>query len=229
MGTKETILKTPFEKKRQLNFLENEIGKAASCFLFKHFKLDDPIETGILATSNRFNIKLLYNPEMEFNKFRNVVNLKRINDIDRINKFFETVNQKLQEDGKFAGCVETKDLRKERILKKIPPVLNYAYYILDYIFKRIFPKLPVTKRIYFMLTRGRNRVITKAETFGRLYSCGFKIIADKQCSKLLYFVARKVGEPDYNMEPSYGLIFRMKRIGRDGKMIKVFKLRTMHP
>jgi len=31
------------------------------------------------------------------------------------------------------------------------------------------------------------------------------------------------------MDPSYGPIYRMPRIGKNGKIIKVFKFRTMHP
>jgi lipopolysaccharide/colanic/teichoic acid biosynthesis glycosyltransferase len=45
----------------------------------------------------------------------------------------------------------------------------------------------------------------------------------------LYFVGRKVNEPLFPTEPSYGPIVKLERIGKNGKMIKVYKLRTMHP
>ena len=53
------------------------------------------------------------------NYYDGIINLKRINDIRYINKFFEGINIKLPMGGKLVGCAETKNLRKERILRKL--------------------------------------------------------------------------------------------------------------
>ncbi len=192
-------------------------------FLSENINLNIP-NYSLLATTTKFNVDKL--PEKIYLK---IVNLKRINDIRFINKFFESVNRKLVDGGFFIGCVETKDQRKKRLLKKYPPVLNRIYYLFDFILKRVFPKFNVTKRIYFFLTRGENRVISKAETYGRLYSCGFKVINEREIHGCLYFVARKNRDPFYDMEPSYGPLVKLRRIGKNGKIIPVYKLRTMHP
>jgi lipopolysaccharide/colanic/teichoic acid biosynthesis glycosyltransferase len=42
-------------------------------------------------------------------------------------------------------------------------------------------------------------------------------------------VVKKKGEPAYNMSPSYGPVYKMPRIGKNGKVFGVYKLRTMHP
>ena len=99
--------------------------------------------------------------------YETIVNLKRVNDIKEINHFFYSVNLHLPMGGKFVGCVETKYLRRQRIMKKFPPVLNSIYYVLDFILKRVFPKLPVTRSIYYWLTGGRNKVMSRTETLGR--------------------------------------------------------------
>lgn len=192
-------------------------------FLSENIDLSIPNYT-LLATTTRFNVEKL--PEKAYLK---LVNLKRINDIRFINKFFEAINRKLIDGGIFIGCVETKDQRKKRILRKYPPILNRIYYFLDFILKRIFPKFNLTKRIYFFLTKGNNRVISKAETYGRLYSCGFKIMNEHEIRGWLYFVARKVRNPYFDMEPTYGPLVKLSRIGKNGKLIQVYKLRTMHP
>ncbi|MBS1514744.1 MAG: sugar transferase [Bacteroidetes bacterium] len=158
-----------------------------------------------------------------------IVNLQRINDIRHMNKFFEKVNEKLEMGGKFISYVETSFERKKRILNKFPKIISYPYYTLDYILKRVFPKWSVTKRIYFALTKGRNRVLSVAETLGRLVSCGFEILEYKEINNNLYFVTRKVKEPSYDMRPSYGPLIRMRRVGKNGKIIRVYKFRTMHP
>jgi len=91
------------------------------------------------------------------------------------------------------------------------------------------PKFALTKKLYFILTRGENRVLTKAETFGRLYSCGFELLDKKQIGNNLFFVALKVKKPINPKNPSYGPLIALERIGRNGKPIKVYKMRTMHP
>jgi lipopolysaccharide/colanic/teichoic acid biosynthesis glycosyltransferase len=120
-------------------------------------------------------------------------------------------------------------MRKKRILAKFPPGINYLYYSADFIIKRVFPKFLLTKKLYFVLTRGENRVLSKAETFGRLYSCGFEILDEVIIGKALYFVCIKVKEPLFPQNPSYGPLIGLERIGKGGKTIKVFKMRTMHP
>jgi len=200
-----------------------ESGEEVFQFLTENIDLNIP-NYSLLATTTRFNVDKL--PEKTYLK---LVNLKRINDIRFINKFFESINRKLIDGGIFIGCVETKDQRKKRIMRKYPPVLNRFYYLLDFILKRVFPKFNLTKRIYFFLTRGNNRVISKAETFGRLYSCGFQILNEKEINGWLYFVARKIRNPYYDMEPTYGPLVKLGRIGKNGKIIQVYKFRTMHP
>ena len=192
-------------------------------FVSENLDLNIP-DYSLLATTTRFNVDKL--PE---EAYKRIVNLKRINDIRFINKFFESVNHKLPNGGIFIGCVETKDQRKKRLFKKYPPVLNRIYYFFDFIIKRVFPKFNLTKRIYFFLTRGENRVVSKAETFGRLYSCGFRVVNEKEIRGWLYFVAIKARDPFHDMEPTYGPLVKLRRIGKNGKIIQVYKLRTMHP
>ncbi|MFP4089792.1 MAG: sugar transferase [Cyclobacteriaceae bacterium] len=199
-------------------------------FLSEYVDLRDRKDTLILNTCHIEDLhQYSHLNELLCCEQRNIVNLKKINDIRRINKFFEATNACLPMGGTFIGCVETKAIRKARILAKYPPVVRWVFYIADYIFKRIFPKVPLLKKLYFNVTKGRNRVITSVETLGRLYSCGFKVVDLHRTPKLLYFIAQKQKHPDFNTSPSYGPLFCMKRNGCNGKHIYVYKLRTMHP
>lgn len=208
-------------QKRQL--IQNEVGVNALSFIESSIHLGDP-DILLSSTSTKFNI--LNQPNSNYHY---VVNLKRINDTLRINKFFEAVNNKLTMGGLYINFVETYTTRKRRILKKFPPGINWVVYSIDFVFKRIMPKLWTTKKLYFTLTKGRNRVMSKAETFGRLYSCGFEILDERMINDELYFIAKKVAEPIFDTDPTYGPLIKLRRYGKDGKKIGVYKMRTMHP
>ncbi|MBK8489365.1 MAG: sugar transferase [Saprospirales bacterium] len=158
-----------------------------------------------------------------------LVNLTRLNDIRYINKFLESANQQLPLEGRFAGCVEVSQRRKERILKKYPKPFNKLYYGADFLVKRVWPKLPYLRGSYFALTQGRNRVVSEMETYGRLYSCGFRLVDTIEHEEKLYFIAEKTGEPAYNTEATYGPLINLRRVGQHGKLFKVYKMRTMSP
>jgi lipopolysaccharide/colanic/teichoic acid biosynthesis glycosyltransferase len=71
--------------------------------------------------------------------------------------------------------------------------------------------------------------LSKAETFGRLYSCGFEVVCEKKIGNELYFMARKIRVPFFDYSPTYGPLIRLKRFGKNGKLFGVYKARTMHP
>ena len=158
-----------------------------------------------------------------------IVKVERINDVRFLNKYFEEVNRKLKVGGVFKGNVETFSVRRMRLITKFPRPLNTIYLFFDTILVRILPKLRVTKNLYFSITKGKGRVLSKAETYGRLYSCGFKIIEEENLNTRFYFTAIKVKEPLYPKNPSYGFLISLERVGKNGKPIKVRKFRTMHP
>lgn len=158
-----------------------------------------------------------------------LINLHKINDIKHVNKYFELINTKLAKGGILIGCVETSGERKRRILNKYPKLISYPYYTFDFILKRVFPKWSFTKKIYFLITKGRNRVLSTTETLGRLYSCGYELVNKVEIKNKLYFSVKKVSKPKYDMHPTYGPLVKMQRIGKDGRMIRVYKFRTMHP
>ena len=199
-----------------------EVGKETLTFIRKYADLSNG-NTFLASTNTRFNIE-----KLRKDKFNNIVNIKRINDVRWINKFFETINSKISIGGYYVSSVETYTTRKKRVLRRLIKPFNWLHYSIDIFFTRVLPKVPFTKRIYFYVTKGHGRVLSRAETFGRLYSCGFEIVDEKFIGDELYFAARKIKEPVFDTNPTYGPIIRLKRHGKDGKLFNVYKLRTMH-
>jgi len=211
------------ESREQIkNIITGETSENVYDYISKYIDVGNP-KNLLVSTTTQFNIN-----KLQDNYYSSIINLHKINDFRRINKFFESVSTKLPYGGIYINSAETYPLRKRRIINEYPPVINYIYYFFDFIFTRVFPKLPVVKKFYFYVTLGRNRVISRAETLGRLYSCGFECIEEKFIDGYLYYVVRKIKEPAYDDNPTYGPFVRLQRYGKNGKLIGVYKMRTMH-
>lgn len=202
--------------------IADQIGADIYDFLNKHVKVEDQ-KTLLVSTAEEFNI---LNQKGDFNA---VINLMKVNNIRYINKFFNTVNKRLSNGNIFICRFETIGARKGKSKVGKVPVLRSIFITFEFIFLRVFPKIWGLKKIYFLFTRGRNRLLSKAEVLGRLVSCGFEIVNYESFEGLMYVVCKKVKDPEYNMNVSYGPIFKMERIGKNGKLIGVYKFRTMHP
>ena len=209
---------------RIFNAIEKECGTEMTQAIINMAgnKLTD--HTAVLSTTTIFNIDGLVHDKYDY-----IINLHKLNDIKKLDEFLDAVNNKLDVKGYFFCCVETKDQRKKRLLKKYPPVLNWIYYFLDFIVKRILPKLKFTRKLYFFLTRGNNAVLSRAEVLGRLSRGGFSIKQESFIGNQLCIEAIKKSDPVLKNGNIYGPLIALPRIGKEGKIIKVYKLRTMHP
>ncbi len=154
----------------------------------------------------------------------NIINNKR-----RVNKFFEEINDSLDYDNYFITAAETKENRKERIIRSAPTIFGYLLYVVDFFFHRLFAKLKFTRKLYFKITKGRKRAISLTELLGRLVSCGFNIIEHQEIGSRTYVISKKEREPVYDLNPTYGALVMLKRVGYKAKRIQLYKLRTMHP
>jgi lipopolysaccharide/colanic/teichoic acid biosynthesis glycosyltransferase len=152
-----------------------------------------------------------------------------MNDIRRINKFLEQTNESMDEGQLFVGSFETYRARRHRIIFYKVRILKYAWITSEFIFLRIFPKVPLLKQLYFSVTSGKGRLLSKAEMLGRLVCCGFEIVSHESINGITWFAAKKVKAPTYDKNASYGPLFKMRRIGKGGKIFHVLKFRTMHP
>jgi hypothetical protein len=160
---------------------------------------------------------------------RLMVNMQKVNDIRRINKYFLEVHRMLLPGGYFIGRAHTLKTHREWMFNKYPGYIVKYVYAVDFCINRVLPKLPVINKVYFALTNGRDRLISRAEVLGRLHFCGFEIVAEKTIDRRFCFIARKASQPAVNPNPTYGPFVELKRVGFNNEIVKVYKLRTMHP
>ena len=202
----------------------NESSKEVLKYISEHLDLKKYFSNIVFSTYSRS-----YVDNVDFNNVRSIVSFKRINHIRYINEHFRSVNKLLPNAGIYIGCVETYWERKLKIYRRFGQKLGRFIWIGDFILNRVFPRLRLLNRVYNFVTKGEYHTISSAEILGRLIYCGFDIIEYKIINGLFYFVVMKTREPSYDKSPSSYPIIKLMRIGKNKKIIGVYKFRTMHP
>lgn len=158
-----------------------------------------------------------------------VVNLHVLNDQINLNNYLLDVRKTLFDGGVFVGALLPHHYRYKRYINEHSFWVGNILYFFDFIWKRVFPKLPITREIYTAFSKEKDRAISLAEGLGRLVYCGFNILDLAVVDDVVYFASVKNRGLVPEKKFFYSPIFKMKRIGQYGKEINVYKLRTMYP
>lgn len=185
---------------------------------------DETSRLAIVSTSDAFNIQ-----NLEHSNYTCIINLKPMNSITGLDRFLDKVNSRLTDDGIFLCSVETLEQRASRLRKKYSSLGYYVIAVPDFIINRVAPRLRITRGLWEYLTGGANPTFSRAEVLGRLCRAGFTIRQEKFAGDLLCIKAQRQSDPAYANGNGYGLIIALPRVGREGEIFNVYKLRTMHP
>jgi len=210
------------------NALESAIEKESDCnvllFISEHLNLKQYYKSIILTTTSSSFID-----DVDFNNIGAIINMRKINVIQHPNGLLRSVNSLLPDGGIYVGRMETYAERKDLIYKQVGKYLGGFFWLADFVLHRVIPRIPYLDYLYFFLTGGEFHAISQAEALGRLVYCGFAIVNFKHINGLSYFIAKKTGKPSDQQHPSFYPIIKLNRVGKNGEMIGVYKLRTMHP
>jgi lipopolysaccharide/colanic/teichoic acid biosynthesis glycosyltransferase len=204
--------------------IQQESDQEVFQYISEHLDLKLYYESIILTTASSS-----YLEKVDFTNVRAIINFRKVNNIQQPNKLFRAVNTLLPDGGIYIGRLETYAERKELIYAQLGRFLGRFFWMADFFLNRVIPRIPYLEDLYHYITNGEFHAISHAELLGRLIYCGFDIIDFRSINGMTYFVVMKTGEPRVSEKPSYYPIIKLNRIGHHGKMIKVYKLRTMHP
>ncbi len=150
-----------------------------------------------------------------------------LNAIRYVNRYFRKANQKLKQDGYLVVFFDTAAKRRVQYYSKYPKFLADFLYFFDFLWHRVCPKIGLTRRFYYWCTKKSRKVFPRPEVLGRLYYCGFDVVSELYIHDRFCVIAQKRREPAEE-HPSYGMIVKLKRVGKDGEPIWVYKFRTMY-
>ena len=143
----------------------------------------------------------------------------RLNDVRRINRLLLACTAKLNPGG-YIVCAY-RPLENES--------LNLLQSIVVFVWHRACPKIPIVERVYFTLTRGKNRRLSRAEVWGRLAFCGHKVVLEREEGGVTIVVARQNAPVVVNRRPSYYPVVGLTKVGLDGGNLITHKIRSMFP
>lgn len=150
-----------------------------------------------------------------------------LNDFGNINQNLIKIHSSLRAGGIFIGRAETLEHRKRRFSLSHNKLLYKVRFLYEFIFKRVLPKLPISRHIYRKLRVIEHHLLSKCEALGRLRYCGFEISDLKETDKYLYFIAFKNSQP-LNEKTNDGILLKIPKVGEAGRTIYCLKLRTMY-
>ena len=207
-----------------IDAITEEAGAEVCSYINEHYDLSNTSSV-LFASSKQYSYELL-----DFDNLRVIINLKKINQTKNINEFLRSINKLLPDSGLYIGCVESYADRKTRISQnsKFKTTAKIKIFV-DSILNHFIPRVPFIKNIYKFITKGKFFTISLAETLGRSVYCGFNIIEYKRINNLSYFVVMKTKEPQNGVHSTSNPLIKLSRVGKNGKMINVYKFRTMHP
>lgn len=151
-----------------------------------------------------------------------------LNFVRHLNTLLNRANETLEEGGYFWGFATTAVLKRKLILEHYPKGINHIVYFFHYLWHRFMAKLPLTRGLYFAVTGGKNRTYNRVEVLGRMYRAGFEVVDEEFRFGQFFVLARKVKDPIWNDIPTGSPLIRLKRVGKGGRLIRVYKFRTMY-
>ena len=168
-------------------------------------------------------------PERENGEPYHAIFVQRpLHTIYALDVFLANANHHLDNGGYLVCNCRTSSVKKAVIYSRYPKGINRLYYGFHYLWHRVFPKIKGLKNIYFAVTKGRNRTFHRVEILGRLYHAGFEVLYENTTHGEFRVLARKVKEPITEGIPSSSPIAKLNRVGKNGKLITVYKFRTMY-
>ena len=198
-------------------------GSKVFDFLDRNTQLNNA-QTLILTEIDLVRLK-----NIESFQYSTYIQLKKLNNIREINKMFALINDKLPDNGLVVCCYRSMSTTKLFLFKKYSAIKAYFLHIGYFFIHRIIPNFFLTRRLYYDISEGRKRILSKTEVLGRLNYCGFEVVKQTKIEDLRFVVAQRVRNSEPLTQRYYGMLIKLKRCGKNGKIFSVYKFRTMHP
>jgi len=155
------------------------------------------------------------------------IDLKSLDQQINLNAYLSRLNKSMFDRNikRVVGVVYTlENWRKDKKVLKLPVIskpISWVYFLLF----RVLPKIRLFNKLTVI---SKNRLYSNAEILGRFCYHGFDIenFVLAENNSFIFVLSRKDHPSQKPIQ--HGLFIKLPRIGKNGKEIHVYKLRTMH-
>ncbi len=170
-----------------------------------------------------------------------LVGTLRLNSVNRLNYYLRFCAGRVTMGGYMVVSYLPLEDVLDRMRTRYSDWLYPWAYLRHFIRYRALPKMPWLDRLYFLpqlawfdrLVRkaggGRNRALSKSEVWGRLAFYGMEVLYESEGAGERCVIAQRVAQPVANRKPSYYAVVTLEKVGLDGKVIRLHKVRSMYP
>lgn len=164
-----------------------------------------------------------------------------LNHVRRLNRFLLFCSNRIAMGGYLVVRYTPLENVTAKLKERYRGLLYWPAFIVHFVWYQAIPKIPWLDSLYFSsafswldalylsFMKRRNRVLSKAEVWGRLAFHGMDVIAESNGEGERYIMARRVASAVQNRRPSYYLVVALEKVGLDGQIIRTHKIRTMFP
>lgn len=152
----------------------------------------------------------------------------KLNTLFFLRRHLIQINNSMSEGEYYFGHIKTlENWRDERpYLRRLP--FGFVLRLFFFFILRVLPRFSCVYKINSLFFSENFRLISRAEIIGRFFYSGFDIVIIEKVNDRYFFLVKKISQPN-SKSVSVGPIFKMKRVGKNGNLFNVFKMRTMHP
>lgn len=161
-----------------------------------------------------------------------------LNSVKRLNSFLRGIADTLQTGGYCIVHYKPLEFELEKI-KQGSTSFTYPFkYLKHLLWFRALPKSRWLSKLYFsppfawidtLRGRGQRRSMARAEAWGRLFFHGMQVLDEVTKGEHAYVIAEKVAPPSTKTMPTYHSIVALYKMGLNGNMIRLHKIRSMYP
>jgi len=220
-----------------LSRLDSQLSPALVDFLRANLPSSEGRESEVIVLDD---IPPEKNGGGESGKAALLVGRTSLNRVSRLNLFLKYCTSQVGMGGYVAFRYTPLDEVYAQLRRRYPGVLYGPAYAAHFLWHRAIPKFPWVDKVYFSRPlswidrvvggeRRRNRVLSRAEAWGRLAFYGMEVVAEQVDGPERIILARRSGPPIENRKPSYYAVVALEKVGLDGERIRLHKVRSMYP
>lgn len=153
---------------------------------------------------------------------------ERLNHIPHVNSYLDAVNGQLELGDRMECHALTSMSERRAVRRKYSKFISRVINFWAYMWHDVCPKIRITRKLYFLLAGEKHRMYSRTEILGRICRAGFRIVDEAYKGPALCITAEKVSEPLPRNKTCVSPIVKLPRVGKDGKIVGIYKFRTMH-